>query len=119
MDKPELGRFGEEQAVLFLKKKGCRIIKTNFRCRLGEIDIIAADSKYIIFTEVKLRKNTDFGSAAEFVTKTKQRKIKAAAAYYLAWRDYGLQPRFDVIEIYAPFGTDGEIQIDCIENAFW
>ena len=117
-DSNSLGSFGETRAALYLKSKGYNIIQMNFRCRSGEIDIIAADREYIVFAEVKLRKDDQYGSAAAFVDKRKQRKIMTAARYYLAYKDPGLQPRFDVIEVYAPFGERGAVEIYHIEDAF-
>ncbi|NLH00472.1 MAG: YraN family protein, partial [Clostridiales bacterium] len=79
MDKKLAGRFGEQQAAEYLKKKGYRIIGLNYFCRFGEIDVIAADKKYIVFVEVKLRKSDKFAQAKEFVTKSKQEKLIKAA----------------------------------------
>ena len=60
-----LGRYGEALAAEFLRKKGCRILAMNYRTRLGELDVIAADRRYVIFAEVKLRKNAAFAEARE------------------------------------------------------
>ena len=114
----ELGRFGEERAARYLRLRGYRILERNFSCRLGEIDLIARRGKYIVFVEVKLRKNADFAAAREFVTAAKQQRIRATAALYLAQNETELQPRFDVIEIYAPEGPGGKVTINHIENAF-
>lgn len=102
-----------------LRRKGWTIVATNFRCRMGEIDIVAENGTYLAFVEVKLRKNNQFGSACEAVTPVKQRKLRAAAQFYLMSHPTRLQPRFDVAEIYAPQGihTDGP-DIYYIENAF-
>ena len=62
-----LGPWGEAAAAAYLRKKGFRIEAMNYRTRLGEIDIIAADRRYLIFCEVKLRKSADFAAAREFV----------------------------------------------------
>lgn len=118
MDKKLLGRFGEEQAAKYLKKKRYKILGLNYSCRFGEIDIIAQSGEYIAFVEVKLRKSAAFAEAREFVTASKQRRIIAAAQLWLAANETALQPRFDVIEIYAPAGDAGEIRINHIENAF-
>lgn len=117
-EKQMLGRFGEDKAADYLISEGFALIERNFRCRAGEIDIIASDSDNIIFAEVKLRKNDRFGAASEFVNYAKQRKIIKAAEYYLTFRDNGLQPRFDVIEVYAPAGAGGEVTINHIRDAF-
>ncbi len=118
MDKKLLGRFGEGQAAKFLKKKKYKILGMNYSCRFGEIDIIAENGGYIAFVEVKLRKNADFAEAREFVTAAKQQRVMTAAQLWLAANPTEKQPRFDVIEIYAPFGEAGEIRINHIENAF-
>ena len=114
-----LGRFGEQCAADYLEKKGYKIIERNFRCRAGEIDVIAADAEYIVFAEVKLRKNADYGEAREFVTLSKQSKVKKAALYYLSGKNLALQPRFDVIEVYAPSGEGGNVTVNHLENAFY
>ena len=119
MNPNSIGVFGEEKASEYLEKAGYKIIKRNFSCRFGEIDIIACDNDYIVFAEVKLRKSDNYGAAAEFVSKTKQSKIIKTAQYYLRFHASDLQPRFDVIEIYAPEGRTGSISLNHIENAFW
>lgn len=119
MTDEKLGAFGERKAANYLRLHGYRIIETNSRCRQGEIDIIAAKRGYIVFVEVKLRKNNAFGEAREFVTPAKQRRILAAAQLWLQRNETEAQPRFDVIEVYAPEGTaSGKITINHIENAF-
>lgn len=100
-----LGRFGEAAAAEFLRKRGYEILGMNYRTRLGEIDIIAADGRYVVFAEVKLRRSGDFARAREFVTPAKQRRIMAAAQGWLQSNGDGRQPRFDVIEVYAPDGV--------------
>lgn len=104
--KRELGDWGEDRAVLFLRLHGYAIVERNYRCRQGEIDIIARKRGVIAFIEVKLRKNAEHGEAKEFVTYAKQRRILTAAQIWLASNDIDLQPRFDVIEIYAPDGME-------------
>lgn len=119
MDKKALGSWGEKQAADFLKSKGYRILETNYSRRIGEIDIIASDRKHIVFAEVKLRKNADFAEAREFVTPAKQRRIRGTAMLWLAGNTVDLQPRFDVIEVYASDGNlSKSVKINHIENAF-
>ena len=114
-----LGRYGEALAAEYLRKKGCRILGMNYRTRLGEIDVIAADRRYVVFAEVKLRKNAAFAEAREFVTFAKRQKLAAAAEEWLQKNPQKLQPRFDVIEIYAPDGVDTkDPDIRHWENAF-
>ena len=118
MEKRELGRFGEERAARWLRLRGYRIVETNYSCRSGEIDLIARRGRYIVFVEVKLRKNADFAPAREFVTAAKQQRIRTTAALWLSQHETGLQPRFDVIEIYAPQGAEGRVTVRHLENAF-
>ena len=118
MDKKLLGRFGEEQAAKYLKNKKYKIIGMNYSCRFGEIDVIAEDKLFVVFVEVKLRKNAAFAQAREFVTAAKQQRVMTAAQLWLSQNPTEKQPRFDVIEVYAPDGKAGEIQINHIENAF-
>ena len=117
--KKEIGAWGEDRAAQYLRLHGYRIVERNFRCRSGEIDIIACRGGVVAFVEVKLRKNADFGEAREFVTYGKQRRVISAAEYWLVKNPCELQPRFDVMEIYAPEGT-GTLRptIRHLENAF-
>ena len=114
-----LGPWGEALAAEYLRKKGFRIEAMNYRTRLGEIDIIAANRRYLIFCEVKLRKTADFAAAREFVDARKQQRLRTTALVYLSQHETNLQPRFDVIEIYAPNGTaTKKPQINHMEDAF-
>lgn len=114
-----LGRWGEEQAANWMRGKGYRIVAAGYRCRHGEIDLIATNRKYICFTEVKLRNSDKFAHAREFVDGRKQDRIRITAECYLAEHPTQLQPRFDVVEIYAPEGmSTKDPQIIYLENAF-
>ncbi len=114
-----LGAWGESVAAEYLRKKKYKILCANFRCKLGEIDLIAADRNYLVFVEVKLRKNADFAQAREFVDRRKQSRIRTTAQLYLSWNPTDLQPRFDVVEIYAPMGAETKKpQIIHLEDAF-
>lgn len=118
-EKRLLGPWGEEQAARYLRRRGWRIEASNYRCRQGEIDLIARRFGVLAFVEVKTRKDAAFAQAREFVTAAKQQRILTAAALYLAGRGEELQPRFDVIEVYAPEGTETRRpRIVHIENAF-
>lgn len=113
------GAWGEAQAAEYLRKKRYQILATNYRCRFGEIDIIAANRKYLVFVEVKLRKSDSFASAFEYVDSRKQDRIRTTASVYLSEISTALQPRFDVIEIYAPEGTETQNpKIHHMEDAF-
>lgn len=114
-----LGRFGEAAAAEFLRKKRYTVLGLNFRTRLGEVDVIASKGSYVVFVEVKLRKDDSFANAREFVTRSKQRRVIAAAEEWLQRNGCSLQPRFDVIEIYAPQGVQTpKPDIRHWENAF-
>ena len=118
-DKKLLGRWGEAAAADFLRKKGYRIIDSGFRTRLGEIDLIAEDRRFIAFVEVKTRADDSFAPAMEAVNAAKRRRLIATAEYYLATHETSKQPRLDVIEVYAPQGIrTRDPVINHIENAF-
>ena len=101
MNSKERGELGEQYACSYLMGNGYKILDRNFHSRFGEIDIVAADSKYIVFVEVKLRKNDMYGKACEAVSPAKQRKIISTALIWLEYKRCKLQPRFDVIEVYS------------------
>lgn len=115
-----LGRWGEALAADHLRRAGYQLLAANWRSRFGEIDLIAADREYLCFVEVKLRKSAAFGGAGESVDRRKQDKLRLTAELYLSRYPTRLQPRFDVIEIYAPQGTDTKApRVRHIENAFF
>ena len=104
--KKEVGNFGEDLAVNFLKNNGYVILKQNFSCRQGEIDIICKDKKEIVFVEVKTRTNTNYGLPSEAVNKTKQKHLINSAKYYIFLNNlYDKFIRFDIIEIYISNNT--------------
>lgn len=110
----DIGNLGENAAAEFLKGKGYNVLQRNFRCKTGEIDIICIKDGCTVFVEVKTRKNSLYGSAAEFVNYYKQIKIKKAAMYFIKNEDADM--RFDVVEVYH---KDGEVtEINHIEDAF-
>jgi len=119
MDSRQRGKWGEDIALKYLNNKGYTTVATGFRSRFGEIDIIAKNNECLTFVEVKTRKSAAFAHAREYVSKNKQRKITATANFWLMKRPTALQPRFDVIEVYA---KDGDYtkppEIIHIENAF-
>lgn len=113
------GAWGEAIAAEYLRKKHYKLLSSGYRCRYGEIDIIAANAKYIVFVEVKTRKSDAFALAREFVDIRKQDRIRTTASLYLSQNPSTLQPRFDVIEIYAPEGVHtAHPQINHMEDAF-
>lgn len=114
-----LGSWGEALAADYLRKKRYEIVAANYRCRYGEIDLIACNRRYLVFAEVKLRKNADYGMAREFVDFRKQNRLRLTASLYLSQNPTKLQPRFDVIEIYAPEGTQTlHPVVNHLEDAF-
>ena len=113
------GAWGEAIAAEYLRKKRFKIVAVGYYCRFGEIDIIAQNGKYLVFAEVKLRKNGSFAQDREFVDSRKQDRIRMTASMYLSQNPTKLQPRFDVIEIYAPEGTaTAQPVINHLEDAF-
>ena len=114
-----LGAWGENRAARYLKKKGYRILARNFSCRFGEIDLIVANRNYLAFVEVKLRKSDAVARAAEFVDFRKQNRLRVTAELWLSQHETELQPRFDVVEIYAPEGEQTKNPvINHLEDAF-
>lgn len=114
-----LGRWGEAKVADWLCDRGYELLAAGYRCRFGEIDLIVRNEKYICFTEVKLRRSTDFAQAREFVDRRKQGRLRLTAEHYLSEYSCALQPRFDVAEVYAPEGVwTKNPQINYLENAF-
>ena len=113
------GAWGEALAAEYLRKKHYQLMAVGYHCRFGEIDLIVRDKKHLVFVEVKLRKSESFAQGREYVNRAKQDRIRMTASMYLSQNPTQLQPRFDVIEIYAPMGTQTENpQIIHLEAAF-
>ena len=113
------GSWGEALSAEYLRKKHYKIEAVGYRCRFGEIDIIARNKRFLVFVEVKLRKSGSFAAAMEYVDRRKQDRLRTTASLYLSLNPTQLQPRFDVIEIYAPEGTmTKKPQIHHMEDAF-
>lgn len=113
-----IGNFGEDLAEIYLKKAGYKLIERNFRCKIGELDIIGKDDKYIAFIEVKTRYSNSYGSPCEAVTTSKQFKIYKTAQYYIMLKKlYKLNFRFDVVEVILN-NIDSNHNIRLIKNAF-
>ena len=113
------GAWGEALAAEYLRKKRYKLVAAGYHCRFGEIDLIVQNKEYLVFVEVKLRKNSNFAAAREYVNQSKQDRIRITASMYLAQNPTKLQPRFDVIEIYAPQGAQTEKpEITHLEDAF-
>ena len=99
------GAWGESLASEYMRLKGYKILDAGYHSRFGEIDLIACNRKFLVFVEVKLRKSAKFAQAFEFVDIHKQNRLRTTAQMFLAQNPSKLQPRFDVIEIYAPEGV--------------
>lgn len=111
-----LGQEGERLAERYLQKKGYKLVERNYRCAVGELDLIVLDRRVVVFVEVKTRTSHGFGSPLEAVEFRKQRKMIQAAQFFLSAK--GLQQRearFDVIGIS---WTGREPVVQHIENAF-
>ncbi len=114
-----LGAWGEALAADYLKKKRYQILSMGYRSRYGEIDLVVKNKKQIVFVEVKLRKSASFAEAHEYVNAAKQRRLITTASFFLSQNPTDLPVRFDVIEIYAPDGTQTvNPEIRHMEDAF-
>ena len=117
MDRGEIGRRGEEYAARYLKERGYRIVKRNFRAKVGEIDIVAVDGDELVFVEVRYRSSAGHGTAAETVNPRKRRRLVRAASLFLLARGASDTPcRFDVVALQP--GRDGGIRLEHHRNAF-
>ena len=113
----KLGTKGEDIACKYLANQGYFILKRNFKCKSGEIDIIATDKNEMVFIEVKTRRSAKYGAARDAVTPNKRKHIKAATEFYIY--KHHLESsyiRFDVIELYLKKGI---FYINHIKNTLW
>ncbi|MBE0435647.1 MAG: YraN family protein [Methylomicrobium sp.] len=106
------GESAEEKAHRFLIEQGLKPVARNFRCRLGELDLIMKDRESLVIIEVRYRKSDRYGSALESVTPRKQSRIIAATRFYLSRHPSPCPIRFDVVAV------SGDANIDWIKNAF-
>ncbi|MCR4430156.1 MAG: YraN family protein [Tepidanaerobacteraceae bacterium] len=117
MDNKKIGAMGEKRALEFLKRNNYHILAGNYRCRQGEIDIIAKQGSTLVFVEVKTRSSLAFGLGMEAVNHSKQQKIRKAAMNFLNDNKVGFTDlRFDVIDIVMKDHDSAEIIH--IKNAF-
>lgn len=113
----KLGKRGEQLGATFLIEKGYTIVEQNFRCKLGEIDLIARHGSTLVFIEVKTRTSSNFGTPASAVTKKKQAQISRVAQFYLQKNQLGqCDARFDVLALLV--NSSGTVDIELIDNAF-
>ncbi|MBU3091634.1 YraN family protein [Clostridium sp. CM028] len=114
----DIGALGEDISENYLENLGYRILDKNFRCKCGEIDLIAINKGYICFVEVKTRYGIHYGTPAESVTSSKQKKICKTAQVYISRKniiDYNF--RFDVVEVMLN-NDNNNFLINHIEDAF-
>lgn len=107
------GAHAEALAADYLQRRGLRLLARNYRCRLGEIDLILADGAVLVFAEVRLRRNADYGGAAASITAAKRQRIVRAARHYLSGKPE-LACRFDVVLLDALTAD----RIEWIKDAF-
>jgi putative endonuclease len=102
------GRAAEDAALRFLESMGCALVQRNYRCRLGEIDLVMRDGGSLVFVEVRARNSDAFGGAAASIGFSKQRRLAAAARHFLMThpREARLPARFDVVAISGPGGEN-------------
>ena len=114
------GKNGEDRVAAILRKNGYTVVKRNYQCRYGEIDIIASTLEYIIFVEVKTRKEGSMVSPSEAVNAPKRQRIMLTAQDYIVKTECTLQPRFDVAEVTVCKRADGTTgySLNYIKNAF-
>jgi putative endonuclease len=110
-----LGAKGEDLAAKYLKKKGYRVLRRNYKAPTGEIDIIAEDGGTTVFVEVKTRTDDLFGSPEEAVYYRKRRKIQSTALYYLSREKGEKRARFDIVSIYM---KDRKKEVEHLVDAF-
>ena len=113
------GDWGEALVAEYPEARGCRIVEREWRCRFGEIDLIAEQEGTLLFVEVKLRTNLRYGMPRESVTAKKQEKLRSAALLYLSMHGLDAPARFDVAEVYTDARHSARsTRIEYIENAF-
>lgn len=112
----DLGRFGEELALKEINRLGYKVVTRNYRCPLGEIDLVARDGDCLVFIEIKTRKGRTLGYAKEAVDQRKMRQMSKAALAYMKANDCtDSRARFDVIAINI---QGGGAEIETVTNAF-
>ncbi len=119
MSRKQTGDRGEELALEFLKKKGYKLRETNYRCRYGEIDIVAEKKKVLAFVEVRTRTGNAFGTPEESVTQTKKEKIIASAMNYLSSHE-NLPEQWRIDFVAVELDKNGvATRLEIIENAIY
>ena len=117
--KMALGERGEKFAAKYLRRHGYRILVRRFKTRAGEIDIVCRHGEWLVFVEVKTRKNDDYGTPSEAVTKEKQNHMSRTALDYLRLLNHPrIRFRFDIVEVILQDGVRKPADIRLIQNAF-
>jgi putative endonuclease len=118
LTRKQLGDLGEKESLKLLENKGYKLLEKNFRCNLGEVDLIMKKDEELVFVEVRSRTGTAFGEPYETVNITKQNKLYRLAEYYLNYKNlHDLSCRFDVLSVVIT--SDGTVRkMEHIENAF-
>jgi putative endonuclease len=112
-----IGAYGERVAVRLLTDAGLQVLDRNWRCRDGELDVVARDGDALVFCEVKTRTGTGFGHPAEAVTRAKRRRLRLLARAWLAAHDqHAPDLRFDVVGVHVP--ASGPARVTHLRNAF-
>lgn len=111
----ELGKKGEEAAVVFLEKKGYRIVERNWSFSGYEIDIVSENEEFIVFVEVKTRTSSQWGNPVDAVDKRRMRRMIRSASHYLKINRIDKPTRFDIITVV---GNELHFELDHIEDAF-
>ena len=111
------GDRGEAEVAKYLRKKGYTLLSSQWRCRFGELDLVARNKRGVIcFVEVKLRGTGAIGLPREFVDERKQQRLRTTAAAWLSRYEIDAPARFDVAEVYA--GENGALRVEYLESAF-
>ena len=110
------GNRGEAAVARYLRQKGYTLLESQWRCRFGELDLVAKDKRGLLcIVEVKLRGSGSIALPREFVDSRKQQRLRSAAEMYLSQQELDASARFDVAEVYE---ENGQLRINYIENAF-
>ncbi|OGO37169.1 MAG: YraN family protein [Chloroflexi bacterium RBG_16_57_8] len=119
MDRRETGALGEKLARDFLKKRGYRIVETNYRCRRGEIDIVARQKDSLVFVEVRTKRNLSYGTPEESISSSKKSRMRNAAYHYLqSHHDPTESWRIDLVAV--ELDANGKpTRMEIVENAVW
>ncbi|HZK01310.1 MAG TPA: YraN family protein [Anaerovoracaceae bacterium] len=114
MNNTRLGKMGEAKAILYLEREGYMIVSQNYKCKFGELDIIAMEGETLVAIEVKTRRTLTFGMPCESITEKKKRHISRAFTHFAKYNQINMDMRIDVIEMLL---LDGNVYINHIKNA--